>query len=244
MGAASFSPVGLGLSAVGVGADVYNYFQADAAQKRIQRQIDALNGQPLPRYNIDPAISRYYRTQGTIAANPHGFTQGEANAFDSRVARTINTGRYNATNDAGGNLGKAIGAMGVASELGAVNDFAGQDAGILRNQQNLAYARQYQAANQFQDVANRNNQMLINRRLMMDQGYGRALQSQKDYKRNLLGGAANDLISGGLALAGGYDGGGSPDVTPAPYSVSNSYLRTNPLVNNRRTANSLRNYQF
>lgn len=183
--------------ALGAAGTIYNIYAARQAEKRLQAQLTTLGNQPLPTYSTDPTIQSQYQTQAGIASNPRGFTQGEAGAFQQSLARTLAARRYNATNLSGGNLSKAIGAMGVSDEINGINNYAVQDAQLRRNNQQAAYGRLLQLGNVFQGTRNANTQALLNRRLMQEQLLGESLRSQRDYQRNAIQGISSDLITGG-----------------------------------------------
>lgn len=201
------TPLGLGLAGLGVAGNLYSMYQSSQAQKRAQRQLDALNNQPIPQYGVDPAWKRYYQQATNQAANPMGFTGAETGSFQQNLARTLAAQRANATQLSGGNLGRAINSMNVGANVNALNTFAGQDAALRRQQQNAAYGRQAQGAGVFQNVGNMNTQTALSRRLMQEQALGNAIRQQRDYQQNTVSGIGGDLLGAGLTglMYGGAD---------------------------------------
>ncbi len=193
--------ISLGL---GIAGNAYNYYQSSLAEKRLQKQLEVLGKQPLPTNKVDPAWGRFYQQATSQAASPQGFTGAEVGNFQQGLARTLATQRANATQMSGGNLGRALNAMNVGANVGALNSFAGQDASLRRQNQNQAYGRQAQAAGVFQNVGNMNTQLAWQRRLMQEQALGTSLRQQRDYQRNILGGASQDLLGAGAMGLLGY----------------------------------------
>jgi hypothetical protein len=186
-----------GLAGLGVAGSLYGLYNSSQAEKRAQRQLDALGRQALPKYGIDPAWTRYYQQASTQANSPVGFTGAETNSFQQNLARTLAAQRANATQLSGGNLGKAINSMNAGANVNALNTFASQDAALRRQQQNAAYGRQAQGAGVFQNVSNMNTQSLLQRRLMQEQALGNAIRQQRDYQRNTISGLGGDLLGAG-----------------------------------------------
>jgi len=205
--------------AVGLGMNIYNAIQANKDRKTAQDRLNELSSQPWERYTVNPAISRYYQTASNMAANPYGFTSAERNNFNQNLNRTLAGQRYLATNMTGGNLSKAINFLDVNSRIGALNDFASRDASLRRSFQNEALGRQFQGASAMQSIDNMNTQTQLARRMQALQAYGAAVQSNKDFVRNTIGGIGRDLISGGI----GYFGNNASDGT-IPMAGARNYF--------------------
>ncbi len=163
MGLESAIP-GLGLLTGGVqaGLGVYEAINANRGLKNLQ-------GQPMPGYSMSPEFQNYYNTAQQQAQG--GFSGAETAAFKQNLAQQQNTGFQQGIQQAGGNLGQALSNGLQAQNIGAINQFAGQDAQLHR--QNIA--QWGQAANQMQDQQNLINQNKIQRRTQLEQAYGGAL---------------------------------------------------------------------
>lgn len=223
------SPLGLGLAGLGVAGNIFNYYQANKAQERAQKQLDELNRQPVPQYGVDPAWKRYYQQATNQAANPMGFTGAETGSFQQNLARTLAAQRANATQLSGGNLGRAINSMNVGANINGLNTFAGQDAALRRQQQNAAYGRQAQGAGVFQNVGNMNTQTALSRRLMQEQALGNAVRQQRDYQQNIVGGMSGDLLGAGVTglLYGGRGNSTTTANMPFNFEMDNAVRRNN-----------------
>lgn len=201
-------PLSLLLGLGGLGLQGANYISSLFGEDRAQKQLDALSRQPLPKYTVDPSILKYYQTQSNLANNPQGYSAAERANFNTNLNRTLATQAANARSLSGGNLGRAINAMGVAGNVGALNQFAASDASLARQQQQNAFGRQLSAANTMQNIGNMNTSNMWQRRLMQEQALGNAVRQQRDYQKNILGGLGSDLLGGGLmAYLNGVGGG-------------------------------------
>lgn len=208
----------LASSAIGLGLNIYNSIQAEKDRAKAQRSLDELSAQPFERYSVNPAISRYYQTNATLAANPYGYSQGERGNFTQSLNRILSGQRAYATNATGGNLGKVVNFMDVSPRIGALNDFASKDAGLRRSFQYDAMGRQFQGANVMQGIDNMNINAALARRMQALQAYGMAAQTNKDFVRNTIGGVGRDMITAGLMTT-------APVGEVLPFDRFNSYKR-------------------
>jgi hypothetical protein len=202
------SPDG-GLTAMGVGAGLqgvgalFSYFN----QRDAQKQLDSLNKQPLPRYSVNPAVSRIYGGAVRGVAQPQGFTGGQRAMYNQDIAQGINTQYNNARSMGGGSLSRAISGSLAGNRLNAYNQMAGQDAQLARQYQNAAYSRMLGAANTMQGVQNQNTNLDVNRRLRQEELLGQAITSNRDYRRNMLNQFGSELGTFGMYNAMGSGGG-------------------------------------
>jgi len=181
---------GLGLGALSQGAGaLFSYFN----QRDAQRQLDALNKQPLPRYSVNPAVSRIYGGAMRGVAQPQGFTGGQRAMYNQDIAQGLNAQYNNARSMGGGSLSRAISGSLAGNRLNAYNQMAGQDAQLARQYQNAAYSRMLGAANTMQGIQNQNTAVDVNRRLQQEQLLGNAISSNRDYRRNMLSQFGNEL---------------------------------------------------
>lgn len=192
--------------AIGGLAKLYGGYQAYQSEQEARDQLNRLNQQPIPKYNVNSAISRLYGGAASEVARPVGYTGAEINAFNQNMGRGLNTQRANAMNFSGGSGSRAINSVLGGNQLNAYNTFAGQDASLARQYRNAAYSRLMGAGNIMQNIDNQNTQTALQRRLMQEQMLGNAISSNRAYQTNALNALGSDLISVG---AMGLDGGGT-----------------------------------
>jgi hypothetical protein len=223
--------MGVGAAAQGVGA-LFSYFN----QRDAQRQLDALNKQPLPRYSVNPAVSRIYGGAMRGVAQPQGFTGGQRAAFNQDIAQGLNAQYNNARSMGGGSLSRAISGSLAGNRLNAYNQMAGQDAQLARQYQNAAYSRMLGAANTMQGIQNQNTSLDVNRRLRQEELLGQAITSNRDYRRNMLNQLGSELGTFGMYNALGYGKGGDDKTnnTGSAFfkrSFDSPYRRRSPIYN-------------
>ena len=220
---------GIGLSAAsqGVGA-LFSYLN----QRDAQRQLDRLNKQPLPRYTVNPAVSRIYGGAMRGVAQPQGFTGAQRAMYNQDIAQGLNTQYSNARSMGGGSLSRAISGSLAGNRLNAYNQMAGQDAQLARQYQNAAYSRLLGAANTMQNIQNQNTSMDANRRLRQEELLGNAISSQRDFRRGMLGQFAGEM--GTLGTYSLLDGSG--------YGYDRGF--TPPAYNRRKAARIASMYNF
>jgi hypothetical protein len=132
--------------------------------------MNKLRRTPRARYEITPEMQGSFdRAEGMART---GFTGGETAAFRQNLAQTQSAGMAGAR-QMGGGLGRAIFGQQSAMRLGALQNFAGQDAALMR--QNMRYAdsrgdvlSQQRNRQTAEDIAYRN---------MQEQNVGRSMQS-------------------------------------------------------------------
>lgn len=211
-------------TALGLGFNIANYIDANNAQNRAQKGLDQLSAQPWERYNVNPAVNRYYQLALNQGANPYGFTGAERTNFTQQLGQSINSGQTAARNMTGGNLGKAINFLSVNPQVNALNSFAAQDANLRRQFQNNAYGRQFQATNIFQNVGNMNTQTALARRMQALQAYGNAVNTNRDFKRNLFSGLGGDLLGAGVMSLPGFRTLPMTETSPNNFSLNPNML--------------------
>lgn len=134
-------------------------------------KANQLDNQPLPLPEVTPEMRNAYNRAEGMATQ--GYTPQEAAAFKQNLATSNNLSYRNAVNMAGGNLAGAIGRGIQANNLGALNQFASNDASLRRS--NMRYADSL--ASHLQSISNAKQQMLMARRGQAEQAAGGALQS-------------------------------------------------------------------
>ena len=194
--------MGVGAASQGIGA-LFSYFN----QRDAQRQLDELSKQPLPRYSVNPAVSRIYGGAMRGIAQPQGFTGGQRAMYNQDIAQGLNAQYNNARSMGGGSLSRAISGSLAGNRLNAYNQMAGQDAQLARQYQNAAYSRMLGAANTMQSVQDRNTAVDVNRRLQEENALADAITSNRDYRRNMLNQLGSELGTYGMYTALGYGKG-------------------------------------
>ncbi len=181
--------LGAGVGAIQTGLGIYEAYQGSKALKNLQ-------GQPMPEYSMSPELQSYYNT--TAQRSNFGFDPSEKAAFNQNIAQQQNTGFQQGIQQSGGNLAQALSAGFGAQNLGAQNQFAGQDAQLHR--QNIGDWGA--AAGQLQGQQNLINQQKIQRRTQLEQAYGGALNAGlTNISSGLMGGLG--MLSKGFGTLGG-----------------------------------------
>lgn len=233
-------PISLGIAgaelAFDVGTKLYNNYESGKNKDAAQVKLDALNNTPLPQETADPSLLRYYAMNLNGVNNPQGISAGEKAQFNQNVANNVNTQNYNATNTSGGNLSRYIHNALQPSIINSSNQLVTQDQGVKRANYNASMGRLGGAVNQLQGISNTNARNAWQRRMMIEQALGGAINSNNAYQMNTLNNLGSDI--GGAALkygsgstgkfgsfggassdTGGYDG--APDILGTNYSLSN-----------------------
>jgi hypothetical protein len=232
--------------ALGGGAKLYSYIQASQGEQDARNQLNRLNQQPVPKYNVNSAIARLYGGAANEVARPVGYTGAEINAFNQNMGRGLNTQRANAMNFSGGSGSRAINSVLGGNQLNAYNTFAGQDAALARQYRNAAFSRLMGAGNTMQNIDNQNTQTALQRRLMQEQLLGNAISSNRAYQTNALNSLGSDLMSvGAMGIDGGGGGGrkvGGWDGVGKTYLGRNS--RISPYFNQNRANRQASAYDY
>ena len=90
-----------------------------------------LEGKPMPNYTLSPEVSDYYNQ---VKANQGGFSGAQKASFQQGVAQRENTSFKQGTELGGGSLARALSVGLGAENLGAQNQFAGQNASLAQQQ--------------------------------------------------------------------------------------------------------------
>lgn len=141
--------------------------------------LNALNDQPAPNYTVSPELQNSYNRAEGLSGK--GFTGTEEASFKNNLASENAASQYAAQQQAGGNLGQNIFAGIQSRNLGALNKYAADDAGLHR--ENIKYADSIgQSIQQQKNMATNTD---IQRRFQKEQAYGGALKAGTE---NLVGG--------------------------------------------------------
>lgn len=184
--------------AIGAGLQLANMGMSWQAQKAAEAKAAELDRQPVPQYTPDSRLNSFYQQAVAGVANPQGYTGAETAGYNSRLAQIMASRNANAQNMAGGQLSRAIGGMGNAEAINALNQFSGNDTALRRSAFNAAMGRQQSAMGQYQSLDNMNTQTALQRRLMKEQGLGQAIQSNKAMISNSLNNLGGDLMGYGM----------------------------------------------
>lgn len=177
--------IGLAVGGVTAITSGIRAYKAHKALKELQKQ-------ELPNYSVIPEMNRAYNRAEGMAGR--GFTGAEEAAFKSNLAQEGNTAYRNALDQSGGGMSQAILGGINSRNIGALNQFAGQDAQLHR--QNIQYADQLAGQNQAQQ--NLATGQEINYRMAQEQAYGKA---QQDALNSGISGINYGLTMG---LGGGF----------------------------------------
>jgi hypothetical protein len=225
---------GLVQMGIGYGSQALNGLFSWFNQQDAQKQLDALNKQKLPRYSVNPAVSRIYGGAARGVAQPQGFTGGQRAMYNQDIAQGLNAQYNNARSMGGGSLSRAISGSLAGNKLNAYNQMAGQDAQLARQYQNAAYSRLLGAANTMQGIQNQNTSLDVNRRLRQEELLGQAITSNRDYRRNMLSQFGSEMGAMGMY---NFMNGDDKD-KPSPYgsgmfkrSADSPYRRRSPIYN-------------
>lgn len=162
--AGGFSPFSLIPSLVDGGIGLAEYLKGNSA-------INQLNNTPYPQYTLNPALSNAYGRSDQMAKQ--GFTGAETGAFKQNLAQGSNLAYQRGISLGGGGMAQALNAGINANKTQALNQFAGQDAALHR--QNIKYSDTLAQALQHQ--SNLETQNEIARRNALEQSYGKAAQT-------------------------------------------------------------------
>jgi hypothetical protein len=157
--------------------------------------LNNLRKTPRARYEITPEMQDSYGRAQQMAQS--GFTGAEQAAFQQNMAQNQNAAFQNASQMAGGGMGRAISGGLLSNRLGALNQFAGQDAALMR--QNVRYADQ--RGDTISGQRNRQTAEDINYRNMQERAIGESLKAGTT---NLASGINSTQATGGFG--GGQQG--------------------------------------
>lgn len=150
-----YASAGLGLLEAGIGLHGLNQLQKQA----------------MPQYLASTQLNAAHARAQKMAEM--GFTPQETAAFHNNLATSNNTAFANATQASGGQLSGAINAGLQSQNIGALNQFAGQDAALKR--ENMRHADSF--ASQFQNIQDENTRTALQQRMMREQALGGAVNS-------------------------------------------------------------------
>jgi hypothetical protein len=171
--------------------------------------LKELNKQERPNYTVSPEM--YNSQQRSFINSKYGFTPQQTGNFNQQLGRNMVGNFRNQINMGGGSLAQALSARG--NPLGALNQFASQDAALLN--QNIRYNDQMNA--NIQNQLNRRVGQNIDYRMSDERAVGASLQS----------GLTN--IASGINSSGSNAGGGGQQGAPDYSQYFNEMSRQNTL---------------
>jgi hypothetical protein len=169
--------------------------------------LKELNKQERPNYSVSPEM--YNSQQRSFINSKYGFTPQQTGNFNQQLGRNMVGNFRNQVNMGGGNLAQALSSRGNAQNLGALNQFANQDAALLN--QNIRY----------NDQMNANIQNQLNRRVGQNVAY--RMSDERAVGGSLQSGLTN-LASGMNSMSSNAGGGGTqtPTNTQQPFQYPTS----------------------
>jgi len=181
-----------------------------------------LSGEERPNYQIAPEQQNAYNL--AEQRSKFGFMPQQIGDFNQNLAQTQNTDYYNARNMAGGGLAQALLGRLSGQRLGALNQFAAQDAQMQNQNVNALYGQ----AGRMQSQRNMATQQDINYRMAKEQAAGRGLSSGlTNIASGINSNQALGLGFGNSGLAQGANGGSGgqnmPNYSGAPTLNQPSY---------------------
>ena len=214
--------VSVGVAGVTLGVGAYKSYQA-------RKGLKNLNKQAMPEYSMNQAPTQ---TADSVAAQSmarqnanQGFSGAQTAAFQSNLAQNNNAQFQRAKDIGGGNLASAIGAGINYGNIGALNQFASQDANLQRQNRQDFYGQAAQGQNfqnsvqQYnQGQSNLNTQARLQQRQNLEMAYGGALSSGLNQMASAPGQFAA-IYTGG----GGGGQGGNPLTGNASYDATSSF---------------------
>lgn len=175
--------------------------------------LKELNKKERPNYSVSPEM--YNSQQRSFINSKYGFTPQQTGNFNQQLGRNMVGNFRNQVNMGGGSLSQALSSRGNAQNLGALNQFANQDAALLN--QNIRYNDQMNA--NIQNQLNRRVGQNVNYRMSDERAVGGSLQS-----------GLTNLASGMNSMGSNYGGGGQ--------SSSPDYSKYFDELNRQQTLNS------
>ena len=211
----------MGAGLVGQGISGYLAYQR---QKEAEKALEDIESQELPRYALGRGWNQYGQLALQDIYKPQGYTGAETGKFYQDLAKIQAQGLGAAQSYGGGNLSRALLAQSTGQGIGALNQFAAQNAALARQARAQGLSRFGQYAGQEQAIANANIAQDIARRKMLEEYYGQAARQNRDYWQGLIGGMGSQLLGAGANLAGagylkGLGGTTTPTDVTAPYKT-------------------------
>jgi hypothetical protein len=152
-----------------------------------------LEKQKFPEYTASPELSRAKTRSGQMANM--GFTPEQRAQFNFTLGQATNQDYRNAIDLAGGNLSGALNARRSGMRLGAINQFAQQDA--QQRMSNIRYDDSM--TDKVQRLRDNNTQIALNRRMALEQAYGNAIKTGTENVVNSFDmGQAMKMMAGGM----------------------------------------------
>ena len=176
-----------GMNPMASALGAFQIMQGTMGMKRLEKE-------KYPEYTASPELSRAKTRSGQMANM--GFTPEQRAQFNFTLGQATNHDYRNAIDLAGGNLSGALNARRSGMRLGAINQFAQQDA--QQRMSNIRYDDSM--TDKVQRLRDNNTQVALNRRMALEQAYGNAIKTGTENVVNSFDmGQAMKMMSGGVA---------------------------------------------
>lgn len=176
-----------GMNPMASALGAFQIMQGTMGMKRLEKE-------KYPEYTASPELSRAKTRSGQMANM--GFTPEQRAQFNFTLGQATNQDYRNAIDLAGGNLSGALNARRSGMRLGAINQFAQQDA--QQRMSNIRYDDSM--TDKVQRLRDNNTQVALNRRMALEQAYGNAIKTGTENVVNSFDmGQAMKMMSGGVA---------------------------------------------
>lgn len=202
------------MGAIGAASQIAGMISANRDRKKAWAQLQQLQKTPRARYSFDPTLSGIGQGAVNEAANPMGFSGAERAAYMNNAAMGQNAQFSRGTSMAGGSQSRALNSVLGANAIQGMNTFASNDAGLRRTNRTAALNRAMSIAQQRQNMNTMQVNQDLNYRNQMENAYGSAVRSNKDYIRGGMSNLGSELLNAGTMSymygnggAGGFDQG-------------------------------------
>jgi len=186
------------MAGIGTAAQIASMIGAARDKKRAMAQLNKLQATPRARYSFDPTLSGIGQGAVGEAANPQGFSGAERAAYMNNAAMGQNAQFSRGTSMSGGSQARALNSVLGANAVQGMNTFASNDAGLRRTNRTAALNRAMSIAQQRQNMNTMQVNQDLNYRNQMENAYGSAVRSNKDYIRGGMSNLGSELLSGGI----------------------------------------------
>lgn len=187
----------LGVGLVGKGISAYN---SNQQEKKLRKQLAEQQKTPYQRYSVAPQIQNAYSQAYGESSAPRGYTGAQTGSFRAQLGQMLSSRFGAATNASTGSSGKAINSILGGQETQAINQFAANDPTEMNRRAALGRMGQY--AGQFQRTQDQNTNFDQQYKLQTERALGSSIASQRNYRQNLMSGAAGQLLGVGGQLLG------------------------------------------
>lgn len=161
---------GMGLSAAG---NIYQIVNSSIEKRKAMNALDALSKQAMPQIGVAPELRNAYLRAEDNAG--FGFSAEETAAYNQNLGVVQNTRQRAASDIGGGQIAGVINAMDNMDYINSINKFAAEGARLKQAKINKAD----EIAGRLQDIRKMNDEYAIQRRMLLEQSYGKAVAQQQ-----------------------------------------------------------------